>query len=99
MITYGFAKEYIYNSAGTLLIKVRIPSIHGPYTEKECKGTKHKPYVQDKDLPWYPSILLPHLPTEGEVVAVASMNSSANSFIVIGLTGGSYNSGVTDIGG
>lgn len=97
MITYGYAKQYQYTNDSTCLIQVRIPSIHGPYQLADAKGHTVRNYVKDEDLPWYPSLLLPHLPSDGEVVALSSMTSSNNSFIVLGLTGGSYTSGVTDI--
>lgn len=90
MIVYGYVRNYQYAGDGTLMIQVRIPSIHGPMDQKEYKGQVVRNYVQDTDLPYYPSLLLPHLPTDGEVVAVASTNETSSNFIVIGLTGGSY---------
>lgn len=93
MITYGYAKQYKYTNDATLHIQVRIPSIHGPYKLTDYKGKAVRNYTQDKDLPYYPSLLLPHLPLDGEVVALSSMDNSNNSFIVIGLTGGSYDAG------
>ena len=97
MITYGYAKSYYYSNDSTLYIQVRIPSIHGPFYKEDAKGKTIRNYVQDKDLPKYPSLLLPHLPSDGEVVALATLNSSKNDFLVIGLTGGSYSSGVTNL--
>ncbi len=92
MIVYGFAKDYNYANDGTLLIKVRIPSIHGPYRQEISKA----PYVQDADLPWVESVLLPHLPTEGDVVMLQSVNPGKGSeYVCVGLTGGSYYKGVT----
>lgn len=99
MITYGYAKDYKYAGDGTLSIQVRIPSVHGPYKQSNAKGQTIRNYVLDNDLPWYPSLLLPHLPQEGEVVAVESLNSGNTEFMVIGLTGGSYHAGATNIGG
>lgn len=99
MITYGYAKEYRYAGDGTLQVRVRIPSVHGPYKQSNAQGKTIRNYVIDDDLPWYPSLLLPHLPQEGEVVAVQALNKGNNDFIVIGLTGGSYHSGATNIGG
>lgn len=99
MIINGYVKEYMYTGDGTLMIKVRIPSIHGPMDQREYNGQPVRNYTQDKDLPFYPSLLLPHLPHEGEVVAVASMNDSSSNFMVIGLTGGSYYNNSTNIGG
>lgn len=99
MITYGYAKDYMYTGDGTLMVKVRIPSIHGPYNQSDAKGRTIKNYILDKDLPYYQSILLPHLPNEGEVVALASIDESTSTLIVIGLTGGSYQNGITNLGG
>lgn len=90
MIIFGYAKQYRYTNSGTLEIQVRIPNIHGPMTELQYKGQKVKNFIRDADLPWYPSLLLPHLPNSGEVVALQSMNESGNDFLVIGLTGGQY---------
>lgn len=90
MITYGYVKEYKYRSDGTLMIRVRIPSIHGAYNQSDYRGKLIRNYVLDPDLPYYPSLLLPHLPNEGEVVALASLSNSKSEFLVIGLTGGSY---------
>lgn len=93
MIVYGFAKDYQYDNDGTLKIQVRIPSIHGPWKQvNTAKGT----YTRDEDLPWITSILLPHLPTMGEVVMLSSVEETNSSeFVVIGLTGGSYYTGST----
>ena len=88
----------LYTGDGTLMIKVRIPTIHGPMNEREYKGQQVRNYVRDSELPFYPSLLLPHLPSDGEVVALASVNSSSSEFIVLGLTGGSYYSNKTNIG-
>lgn len=96
MITFGYAKGYQYSNDGTLMIKVRIPSVHGAYNINAYNGQIARNYVADADLPWVPSLLLPHLPTEGEVVAVASMDVGKSNFLVLGLTGGSYNSGATN---
>lgn len=97
MISYGYAKSYFYTNDGTLMVKVRIPNIHGPYKQSDADGKLIRNYVRDDDLPTYPSILLPHLPLDGEVVALAATSSSQNEFIVIGLTGGSYQSGVRSL--
>lgn len=99
MITYGYVKDYMYTGDGTLMVKVRIPSIHGPYNQSDAKGRTIKNYILDKDLPYYQSILLPYLPNEGEVVALASIDESTSTFIVVGLTGGSYQNGITNLGG
>lgn len=97
MIVYGYAKGYEYSNDNTLMIRVRIPSIHGPYLQSDARGKRIRNYTPDSELPMYPSLLLPHLPVEGEVVALSSMNSTANDFLVLGLTGGSYTLGVTDL--
>lgn len=99
MITFGYVKQYRYTGTGILELQVRVPSIHGPYSQQNAKGQVIRGYVRDDDLPWYQSLLLPHTPVEGEVVALQSMNDGRNNFIVIGLTGGSYKSGSTNIGG
>lgn len=98
MIVNGYVKDYKYAGDGTLLIRVRIPSIHGPMNEREYNGQQARGHVRDQDLPYYPSLLLPHLPNEGEVVALASTNEHNSKFIVIGLTGGSYYANITDGG-
>ena len=98
MIINGYVKGYKYAGDGTLMIQVRIPSIHGPMRQKEYRGKQVRGYVIDADLPYYPSLLLPHLPNEGEVVALTSTNESSSKFMVLGLTGGSYYSNITDEG-
>lgn len=97
MITYGYAKGYMYRGDGTLAVRVRIPSIHGPYTQKEYNGQKVRNYVRDADLPFYPSVLLPYTPGEGDVVMLSSINNSNQEWVVIGLTGGSYGNGAVDL--
>lgn len=97
MITYGYAKKYYYTNDGTLMIQVRIPSIHGPYKQSDARGRTIRNYVRDEDLPEYQSILLPHLPIDGEVVALMATDGSAKEFVVIGLTGGSYQQGVKSL--
>ena len=93
MIIYGYVKAYNYTNVGTLQLKIRIPSIHGPYDLSEYKGKPVRNYVKDEDLPYYDSVLLPYLPNDGEVAALCTMNTSNNDFMVIGLTGGSYQAG------
>ena len=97
MITYGYAKQYQYINDGTLLVQVRMPSVHGAFDVSDYRGQTARNYVKDEDLPWFQSLLLPHLPTNGEVVALSAINSASNEFIVIGLTGGSYYTGVTNL--
>ena len=90
MIVYGYAKNYKYTNEGTLLIQVRIPSIHGPMYKKDFNGKTVSKYTQDSDLPWVQSLLLPHLPSDGDVVALSSTDTTSNNWLVIGLTGGQY---------
>jgi hypothetical protein len=97
MITYGYAKGYHYANDGTLMVKVRIPSVHGAYDKSSYNGKPIRNYVSDDDLPWIPSLLLPHLPSEGDVVAIATLDNGNSNFLVLGLTGGSWNSGATNI--
>lgn len=97
MIIYGYAKKYQYTNDSTLMVQVRIPSIHGPYTQLDAKGKTIRNYVQDDDLPFYPALLMPHLPHEGEVVALSSLDKGNSNLLVIGLTGGNYYSGATNI--
>ncbi len=97
MVVYGYAKGYKYTGDGTLQIQVRIPSIHGPYQQRDYNGKSIKSYTLDQNLPYYYSVLLPHLPVEGEVVALMSTTDKSSDFIVIGLTGGSYQRGVTNL--
>lgn len=97
MIVYGYAKGYKYAGDGTLLIQVRVPNVHGAYSLDNYQGKKVRNYTSDEDLPWYPSLLLPHLPSEGEVVALSSLDPSSSNWLVIGLTGGSYNAGINNI--
>lgn len=92
MIVFGYVRQYQYANDGTLLIQVRVPQIHGPYNITETRGIQLKTYTQDDDLPWCQSVLLPHLPVQGEVVMLSSMNETANNWVVLGLTGASYSS-------
>lgn len=90
MIVYGFAKDYNFDGDGTMKVQVRIPQIHGPYRQENSRDR----YTQDKDLPWYTSLLLPNYPAEGDVVVLESTNSSVSSqFLIIGMTGGNYHNG------
>lgn len=90
MIVYGYAMQYQYTSEGTLLIQVRIPSIHGPMNKSEYKGKSVRNYTSDENLPWYPALLLSVTPAKGQVVALSSLNETSNDFLVLGLTGGQY---------
>lgn len=90
MIVYGYVKNTKYAGDGTLMIQTRIPNIHGAYKKADYKGKTIRNYTADRDLPWYPSLLLPYLPVEGEVVAVASLDDTSSNWLIIGLTGGAY---------
>ena len=97
MIIYGYAKAYKYAGDGTLLIQVRIPNVHGAYQLSDYKGKRVRNYIDDDKLPWYPSLLLTNTPGDGDVVALSSLDNSSSNFLVIGLTGGSYNAGATNL--
>lgn len=89
-VTYGYAMDSKYGGDGNLYIKVRIPSVHGPYDQKEYRGKQVRRYVLDSNLPWYPSVILPHMPAHGEVVALVAVDDYGSSFLITGLMGGSY---------
>ena len=100
MIVFGYVKDYMYAGDGTLLVKTRIPAIHGPYSQSEYRGKPVRNFTSDGDLPYYPSVLLPHLPCEGEVVMLSSTNDRNSDFVILGLTGGSYFNEISDnVGG
>ena len=92
MIVYGYAKGHRYNDDGSFHVQVRIPNIHGPYLQSEASGATIRNYVRDADLLYYPSLLLPRLPNEGDIVALSSTKDATDnqSFLVLGLTGASY---------
>lgn len=94
-MTFGYAKDYYYTGDSTLMVRVRIPSIHGPYNQSDAGGRIIRNYVSDADLPYFQSILLHRLPKDGDVVLLSSTNNSESNpdFVVIGLTGASYDSG------
>lgn len=96
MLVYGYAKDSKYADDGQLLIQVRIPNIHGPNTQQEFRGQRVSNYVLDKDLPWYPALILPHIPNVDEVVALTNINESSTDFVVVGITGGEYNSSLIE---
>lgn len=97
MVVFGYAKDSYYTGDNTLLIRVRIPNVHGPYRKEDAKGQTLRNYVEDADLPYYQSLILPHQPNDGDVVALVNLsNSNTNAnFLVIGLTGASYFSAYT----
>lgn len=97
MITYGYAKGYYYDTQGSMYVRVRIPSIHGAYRQQDYKGQQVRNYVLDENLPFYKSVVLPRVPTEGEVVMLYSTSDGSGSdFIVGGIMGAKYNDGVKD---
>ena len=96
MIVYGYAKDCRYTGDGTFQVRVRIPDIHGAYQKSDYNGKPIRNYTEDVDLPWYQSLLLPHEPTEGEIVALSSLDNTSSNWLVIGLTGGSYDAGDTN---
>lgn len=97
MIVYGYVKSTKYSGDGTLMIQTRVPNVHGPYRMSEYNGKTARNYVKDEDLPWYPSVLLPYLPGDGDVVAISSLDNTSSSWLIIGLTGGSYRKGATNL--
>lgn len=99
MVVFGYAKKTKYTEYGTMEVQVRVPSIHGPYKQSDAKGKTIKRYVPDEDLPYYQSVILPHAPSDGEVVALINVqDTDKNSkFFVVGYTGATYNSASTDM--
>ncbi len=98
MITFGYAKKTRYTASGTMEVQVRLPSVHGPYKQSDAKGKTIKRYVSDDELPYYQSVILPHPPSDGEVVALMNLTDSSTNadLFVIGYTGATYNSASTD---
>lgn len=90
MVVYGYVIDTMYTNDATYLIKVRIPSIHGPVVQTAYDGQTVRNYVKDEDLPWYPSLLLPASPNWGSVVALISTDEKNSDFLIIGLTGAQY---------
>ena len=90
MIVYGYVIDTKYTNSGEFYIQVRIPNIHGAMNEETYDGQKIRNFTSQKDLPWYPSLLLPYRPNYGAIVALASTNEKKAEFLVIGLTGGYY---------
>lgn len=90
MIVYGYVKDYRYTEEGGLLIQVRIPNIHGARNREEYRGSKVRNFVEDKDLPYYPSLLLKEHPALDQTVALVSTDSSNNSYLVLGPISSSY---------
>jgi len=93
MIVYGYAKGFMHTGDGTLKVRVRVPSIHGPFKQSEYNGQKVKNYTKDADLPYYTSVELTRNPNDGDVVMLLTSNDKSTEFTVIGLTGGTYNGG------
>ena len=94
MIVFGYAKDYYYTGDSTIVVKVRVPNIHGPYKKEDAKGKTLHNYVDDVDLPYYQSVMLPRAPHDGDVVVLTPLSESNSNldFLVIGLTGSSYDS-------
>lgn len=92
MVVYGYVKAYRSSADNASEVQVRIPSIHGPYNQADANGKSIKNYTRDEDLPWYPSLVLNHEPTDGEVVALLNEKDSSNNtdLLVIGFTGATY---------
>lgn len=97
MVIYGYAKDYRYLGDGTLTIKTRIPSVHGPYTMEGYNGNIVRNYVDDADLPYLNSVIMSPLPNDGDVLMLQSTNDTSSTFVVIGCTGGSYLTGSTNL--
>ena len=93
MIVYGYAKGFRYSSYGTLEVQVRVPGIHGPFTQEEYRGMQVRNYTMDANLPYYQSLILPRNPNDGDVVMLITPNEGSTDFIVLGLTGGSWYDG------
>ena len=90
MIVYGYVNDSMVSSSGNLMLQVRIPDIHGPVNQEEYRGQQVKNYTSDGELPWYPSLALPYTPNVNDVVALMSSDNTGRDFIVLGLTGGTY---------
>ena len=90
MVVYGYAKQCRYDDSGALQIQVRVPVIHGPYVQYGHNGRTLRNYVRDADLPWYPSLLLTALPSDGDVVALIPTDDGKSEFLVLGRMGSSY---------
>lgn len=90
MIVYGYVKDYRYTPEGGLQIQVRIPTIHGARTQTEYRGNRVRNFVEDADLPYYPSLLLKEHPAIDQTVALVSTDSGNSSFLVLGPISSSY---------
>lgn len=90
MIVHGYAKSSMVEEDGTFKLKVRIPSIHGPYSLSDYRGRRPVNYVRDEDLPYYNSVILPKTVEDGDVVVLTTNNDDSSHFFVLGLTGSSY---------
>ena len=90
MIVFGYAIDSKYEASGEFRVKVRIPAVHGPMDQLEYRGKRVTNYTPDSDLPFYASLILPHLPSRGEVVAVATTGDAPSTWLVLGYTGAQY---------
>ena len=93
MLILGYAIKYRYADNGTTEVQVRIPTAHGPMDKSEYGGKTVHNYVEENDLPYYMSLILPHMPNYGDVVVLSATTESRKDWVVIGLTGGSYKKG------
>ena len=90
MIVYGYVLDSRYEASGEFMMKVRIPAIHGPMNQKDYRGQRVRNYVPDSEIPFYSSLILPHEPAFGDVVAIATTGDSSSNWLVLGYTGGSF---------
>jgi len=99
MIINGYVRDHKYEADGTLVVQVRIPSIHGPMDINDYRGKVARNYVRDEDLPYYSSLILPRNPEKDDVVTLMSKNDKTSEFIVLGLTGAKYTKNLSNLGG
>lgn len=93
MVTTGYAIKYRYADNGTTEVQVRIPNVHGPMNKSEYNGKTARNYVEEEDLPYFMSVIMPHMPSYGDVVVLESNHTSQREWTVIGMTGGNYKRG------
>ena len=93
MITLGYAITYRYAANGTTEVQVRIPNVHGPMNKSEYQGKTANGYVEEKDLPYFMSVIMPHMPSYGDVVVLEAVSENKHRWVVIGMTGGNYSKG------
>lgn len=98
MRVYGFVRDVQYGDNGTMFVKVRIPSIHGPADRGDYQGHQVRNYVYDNNLPYYRANLIGSVPVIDDVVELQSINEQTTDLIVTGITGGQYGASWTNIG-